>query len=142
MASHNSKLALLEDQISLTEIQGAIKGLKSRKSPGPDGYTSAYYKTFSDILSAPLTKALNSLSLPGQVPPDFLSAHITVIPKMDKDPTECSSYRPISLLNLDLKLLAKIIANRLKPLLPSLIGLDQVGFMPGREEITSSRPYY
>lgn len=123
----------LEEQITLTEIQGAIKGLKSGKSPGPDGYTSVYYKTFGDILTNPLAKALNSLSSPRQVPPDFLTAHITVIHKAGKDPAECPSYRPISLLNLDLKILTKILANRLIPLLASIIGQDQVGFMPGRE---------
>lgn len=123
----------LEEQISLTEILGAIKGLKPGKSPGPDGYTSAYYKTFSDILSDPLRKALNSLSTPRQIPTDFLAAHITVIHKTGKDPTECPNYRPISLLNLDLKILTKILANRLQPLLSHLIGHDQVGFMQGRE---------
>lgn len=128
-----TEVSLLEDQISLAEIQLAIKGLKPGKSPGPVGYTSAYYKTFSNILSTPLMGALNSLSSPRQVPPDFLSAHVALIPKVDKDTTDCSNYRPISLLNLDLKLLAKIISNRLQPLLSSLVGLEQVGFMPGRE---------
>lgn len=123
----------LEGQRTSAEVLGTIKGLKSGKSPGPDGFTSTYYKTFQDILVAPLTRALNSLSSPRQVPTDFLSAHITVIHKNGKDPAECPSYSPISLLNLDLKLLSKILANRLKPLLSSLIGPDQVGFMPGRE---------
>lgn len=60
-------------------------------------------------------------------------AHIAVIPKPNKDHKECASYRPISLLNIDLKLLAKILANRLKPLLSKIIGPEKVGFMPGRE---------
>lgn len=77
--------------------------------------------------------ALNSLSAPREVPPAFLSAHIAVIPKPNKDPLQCSSYRPISLLNHDVKLLAKIIANRLRPLLHDLIGPEQADFMPGRK---------
>lgn len=47
--------------------------------------------------------------------------------------TECSSYRHISLFNIDLKLLAKILANRLRPLLAHVISPEQVGFVPGRE---------
>lgn len=58
---------------------------------------------------------------------------MTVIPKPGKDPTQVTTYRPISLLNDDIKCYAKIIANRLLPLIPSIISLDQVGFIPGRE---------
>lgn len=70
---------------------------------------------------------------PRQIPNLFLMAHVMVLPKPGKDPTDCSSYRPISLLNLDLKLLAKIVANRLRTFLPQLMCPKQVGFLPGRE---------
>lgn len=57
---------------------------------------------------------------------------IVVIPKPGKDPSLCSSYRPISLLNVDAKLLARILANRLNTVITTLIHPDQAGFMPGR----------
>lgn len=61
---------------------------------------------------------------------ESLLAHILVIPKKDKDITQCSSY---SLLNEDIKLYAKVLANRLKGLMSEWIPTDQAGFVPGRE---------
>lgn len=124
---------LLEAPFTTAEVKQAIKLLKPGKSPGPDGYSATYYKSFMEILTEPLKDALNALSKPRRVTPGFLSAHIAVIPKEGKNPEECASYRPISLLNLDAKLFAKIIALRMGPLLSKLIGLEQVGFMPNRE---------
>lgn len=64
---------------------------------------------------------------------DLLETHITLIPKPGKDTSQVSNYRPISLLNVDVKLYVKILANRILPLLPNLVSLDQVGFIPDRE---------
>lgn len=100
-------IGLIDQPIDPTELQNAIKEFKTGKSPGPDGFSSIYYKTFIDILTNPLMKALNSFSNPREVPATFLSSHIAVIPKPNKDPSQCTSYRPISLLNLDVKLMKK-----------------------------------
>lgn len=123
----------LEAPITISEWEHAIKQLKPGKSPGPDGLSAVYYKTFSKILQTPFLKAFNSLSPTNPLTRGMLEAHIVVIPKDGKDPTQAGNYRPISLLNSDIKLYSKILANRLLPLLPSIISQDQAGFIPGRE---------
>uniref|UniRef100_A0A803JKZ4 Reverse transcriptase domain-containing protein n=1 Tax=Xenopus tropicalis TaxID=8364 RepID=A0A803JKZ4_XENTR len=85
-----------------------------------------------NILSKPLTDMFHEVATLGTFPRESLSAIITTIPKENKDPTDPSSYRPISLLNTDLKMYAKVIANRLAPLIPQLVHSDQVGFVKGR----------
>ena len=64
---------------------------------------------------------------------EALNAHITLIGKEDKDPSLCASYRPISLINVDIKMYSKILAEKIRPLLAGLIDNDQAGFIPGRE---------
>lgn len=123
----------LDTPITVEEIVSTIKALPNGKSPGPDGYTKAYYKKFSQILVSQMCKYFNSLTRGNCIPPEALLAHISVIPKEGKDPTTPQSYRPISLLNTDVKILAKILANRLKHLIPQVVHLDQTGFITGRE---------
>lgn len=123
----------LEAPITIEELSAVIKTVKHGKAPGPDGFTIQYYKNFFPLLGRYMTKAFNEIGRAAALPPDSLMAHILVIPKEGKDPAECGSYRPISLLNVDLKLFTKLLASRLQPLLNQLVHLDQVGFIPTRE---------
>lgn len=81
----------LERPIQEEELLQAIKNLKPGKSPGPDGFSSQYYKTFSDLLKTPLLQALNSLTETDITYMKCLQAHIMFIPKLNKDPTECAT---------------------------------------------------
>ena len=60
------------------------------------------------------------------------TAHITVLLKKDKDPLSCSSFRPISLLDFDYKIITKLLAKRLNTLLPKIIKANQTGFIRDR----------
>ncbi len=65
----------------------------------------------------------------GFLPQSFYQATISVLPKKGKDPLNCSSFRPISLLNVDCKILAKVLARRLENVLPTILAPDQTGFI-------------
>lgn len=80
-----------------------------------------------------MKKTYNSISCTQGFVPQSTEAHIALIPKPEKDHTLCKNYRPISLTNIDIRLYSKILANRLTPILPNHIGLDQAGFTKGRE---------
>lgn len=123
----------LDTPLTPEELHVALKQMKPGKSPGPDGFTTQYYKRYQEVLLSHFLRAFNTSSETDIHSRQLLEAHITLLPKEGKDVALVSNYRPISLLNVDLKWYAKALANRLLPLLSSIVSLDQVGFVPGRE---------
>uniref|UniRef100_A0A8C5QB08 Reverse transcriptase domain-containing protein n=1 Tax=Leptobrachium leishanense TaxID=445787 RepID=A0A8C5QB08_9ANUR len=124
---------LIEAPITDEELRIAIKDTPTGKAPGPDGLSLLYYKKLLDTLTPQWLSAFNSLTQGGCLHPATLTATVTLLPKPGKDLDQCSDYRPISLLNQDVKLFAKVLATRLKPFIPGLVHVDQTGFIPGRE---------
>ena len=66
-------------------------------------------------------------------PKTFYDATITIIPKPDKDTTKKENYQPIALMNMDAKILNKVLANRIQQHIKKIIQHDQVGFIPGSQ---------
>lgn len=101
---------VLEEPVTNTEVLAAIQYLKSSKTPGRDRLPAEFYKRFRHILVDSITDLCNALLTYGTMPLSWKEARIIVLPKKGKDLTNVASYRPISLLNLNVKIFTTIMA--------------------------------
>lgn len=92
---------------------------------------SLFYKRYWDVVGADVTREVKHFLSGGSMPPGWNNTVVVLIPKV-KCPERLKDLRPISLCNVVYKIAAKVLANRLKSILPDIISLNQSAFVPGR----------
>lgn len=105
---------------SSTDIFGALKSMPSSKSPGPDGMTVLFFLSCWGIVGLDVVASVQSFFISGIMQPELNQTNLVILPKSTV-PCYPSQFRPISLCNIIYKLITKIMADRLKILLPQLI---------------------
>lgn len=111
------------------EISEAIHSMKKGKSPGTDGLSVEFYVHFWDIIESLLLELLKECIVRKEMSTSMKQGTITLIPKPDKDNLLIENWRPITLLNIDYKIISLVFAKGLKKGLGEIIGETQTGFM-------------
>ena len=126
--------SMLEEPISILELEEALKHLNTDSAPGYDGLTPLFYASFWDVIKQPLFDSLTESIDNKKLTVSQRRAVITLLPKSSDSEAlrDISMWRPISLTSTDYKLFSKVLATRLQRIIHKLVNDNQVGYIKGR----------
>ena len=128
----NENFEILNKEIEIPDIFNAIKKMKTNSSPGPDGIITEFYQEYFNLIKDDLLELyLTSYTDRQLAYSQYLALIILLYKKGIRE--KINNWRPISLSNTDVKILTKILAERLKQVLPDIIHLNQSGSIKGRK---------
>jgi hypothetical protein len=118
------------------EVLGVIQGFNGDKAPGPDGFSMAFFQTCWVIIQSDIMAVLRYFQGAGSFEKSLNATFLALIPKK-AGAVEVKDFRPISLVSGMYKILAKLLANRLRLVLPKIISSSQNAFVQGRQILDS-----
>lgn len=113
------------------DIRNVVFGMSPDSAPGPDGFGGRFYQSMWHIIGPETCAAIRAFFVHGSFPSGLNSSFVTLIPKV-QDAVRIEDYRPIVLGNFLYKIITKILADRLGPILSATLSFHQFGFIPGR----------
>eukprot|EP00253_Pinus_taeda_P028088 PITA_28088 len=119
-------------EISLEEVEEAIRSMPNDKAPGPNGFTINFYKACWSIVKQEVWEVVEDSRRSGTILKSINSIFLALIPKVEEAKTP-DKFRPIALCNVIYKIISKFIANILKTILPGIISEEQLGYVEGRK---------
>ncbi|XP_033129481.1 uncharacterized protein LOC117126159 [Brassica rapa] len=118
-------------EFSSMDIKDTFFSLPKNKTGGPDGYSSEFFTASWSVVGPEVTEAVKEFFRSGSILKQWNAANLVLIPKIP-NASHPSEFRPISCLNTIYKVIAKLLASRLKEILPLMISKAQSAFLPGR----------
>ena len=122
---------ILSSDVTVDEIKIAVFQMGPTKALGLDSMNALFYQKFWHIVGDNVVNVVLDCLQSGVIGPDINHTNIVLIPKI-KSPEKMFDFRPISLCNVIYKIISKVLANRLKQILPSVISPTQSAFVLGR----------
>ena len=119
--------------LSAKELSNALNGMNRNKSPGPDGLTVEFYIKFWEYLLPYFEKIVQNIFENSELTPSMKRSNISLFYKNKGEKNDLKNYRPISLINVDCKIISKALSSRLKVVMSSIISPDQTCCIPGRD---------
>ena len=128
----NEQTLSCEGIISEDEVFKSLKSMDNNKSPGNDGLSKEFYECFWDEVKKPFLASIHKAFLNQELSTSQKQAVIKMLGKKDKDRRFIKNWRPISLLNIDMKIISKVFSTRIKCVLPDLISANQTVYVQNR----------
>ena len=129
---NNDFFNLCENDLTEDELLISLKSMQNNKTPGDDGLTKEFFEAFWNEIKHVFLKSLKQAKEKGQLSISQRQAVIKLIEKKDRDKRYIKNWRPISLLNVDTKIISKALAAKLKKVLPTIISSNQTAYVNKR----------